>query len=245
MDLNCGCPIREVTRRGLGSALLRKPNKLVALVERMCDACSLPVTVKVRTGLEEEADPVMVTELVTMLGDVGAAAVAIHGRTAQQRYSGSADWDLIATVARNTDVGIVGNGDILTHYEAKHRLDTSGCLAVMTGRGALIKPWIFQEFTEEDTWNPSTQDRIRIYHMLVTFMKEKFGDDDRGRVRSFDFLRLHFDFFVRYRYFPEERYGEISRQYPLLQTRDTTPMSMECDDPLEALLQQPDVETIE
>uniref|UniRef100_A0A7S3A1H6 tRNA-dihydrouridine(47) synthase [NAD(P)(+)] n=1 Tax=Rhodosorus marinus TaxID=101924 RepID=A0A7S3A1H6_9RHOD len=245
LDLNCGCPIREVTRRGLGSALMRKPPKLVALVERMVSECSLPVTVKIRTGLEEDADAEKVLELVRDLGRVGASAVTIHGRTAQQRYSGNANWDLISKVSAESGVDVIGNGDILTAYEAKDRLADSGCLAVMTGRGALIKPWLFSEFEKDYTWNPTPMERIGVYRTLVRFMKERFRDDEKGRLRSFEFLRFHMDFFSRYRYYPEEEYRERSREYPLIQQREKVDLGFRDADvsPIEVLLQRP-VDTV-
>ena len=124
IDLNCGCPIYEATRRNLGSALLRYPDKLASLVQGVARASPLPLSVKVR--LAAEGSDVNVREVVSKLRDAGAAAVSIHGRTATDRYSRAADWELIAQVvadgaAIGSSMPIIGNGDILTHYDATRR----------------------------------------------------------------------------------------------------------------------------
>jgi len=118
VDLNCGCPIHEATRRGLGSALLRKPEKLARVVRNMAADSPVPLSVKVRTGCE--AGSINVRRVAQLLRDAGAAAVTIHGRTAEQRYSKTANWDLIASVVADgvvegSGMPIVGNGD----YEAR------------------------------------------------------------------------------------------------------------------------------
>jgi tRNA-dihydrouridine synthase 3 len=139
-------------------------------------------------------------------------------------------------VARGSAVPIIGNGDILTHYEARRRLDESGVHAIMVGRGALTKPWIFQEHHDSAAWEPTAAERVAVYRRLVAYMKEHFGDDERGRRKSWYFLPWHFDFLSRYRPLPEELYGEASRERPLLQTRTNLP---EEATPLERVLMHP------
>jgi tRNA-dihydrouridine synthase 3 len=217
VDLNCGCPIYEATRRGLGSALLRKPEKLARLVAGIAAELPIPLTVKVRTGQSESS--INVQRVVEGLRDAGAAAVTIHGRTALQRYKKPADWSLIEQVAATAGVPVIGNGDVLTHWEAKRRLNDHGCLAVMVGRGALIKPWIFQEIAEGREIEPSAADRVGIYRQLAVYMREYFGDDDKGRRKAFYFLPWHLGFFVRYRPLPETVYGDLSTRQPLISTR--------------------------
>ena len=223
VDLNCGCPIYEATRRGLGSALLRSPSKLGTLVHGMASSQNLPVSVKVRLGCETET--INVHDVVQSLCSAGAAAVTIHGRTAQQRYTKPADWKLIRDVVKaNIDSGvpIVGNGDILMHYEARRRMLESGVESVMVGRGALIKPWIFKEFRDNQSWEPSEAERIAIYRTLTCYMKEHFGNDDLGRKITWKFLPWHFDFLTRYRALPEAEYGTDSLDdEPLIQKRAT------------------------
>jgi len=124
VDLNCGCPINEITRRGLGASLLRKPSRLGRLVEAMKGAVSVPVTVKVRSGWSEGKPNV--AEVARVCEESGADAIAIHARTREQRYNRSADWDLIGRVAAGRRIPVIGNGDILTHYEARERMAQAG-----------------------------------------------------------------------------------------------------------------------
>lgn len=232
VDLNCGCPIYEATRRGLGSALLRKPEKLARLVAGIARDLPVPLTVKVRTGVAEGS--INVQRVVELLRDAGAAAVTVHGRTALQRYKKPADWGLIEAVAATAGVPVIGNGDILTHYEAQRRLD-GGCLAVMVGRGALIRPWIFQEAGEGRELDLTAADRVGIYRRLATYMKEYFGDDERGRRKAFYFLPWHLGFFVRHRPLPQAIYGERSLQQPLISTRWEGVAATEAGETLEGL----------
>ena len=227
IDLNCGCPIYEATRRNLGSALLRHPDKLARLVRGIAAGSPLPLSVKVR--IAAEGGDVNVREVVSKLRDAGAAAVTIHGRTATDRYSKAADWKVIAQVVEDgvlsaheairPVVPVLGNGDILTHFEARERIELSGVHGVMVGRGALTKPWIFQEFAEGRAWEPTAAERVGVYRRLACYMKEHFGDDARGRKMAWYFLPWHFDFLCRYRALPESTFGEQSRQQPLMQTR--------------------------
>jgi tRNA-dihydrouridine synthase 3 len=157
----------------------------------------IPLTVKIRLG--ENADKINVGEVVGLLQEAGAAVVTVHGRTMEQRYKRAADWDLVQRVAAEHTVPLVGNGDVLTQYEARRRLDSHGLLGVMVGRGALIKPWLFQEVKEGRELAPTSAERVSIYRQLVTYMKEHFRDDDRGKRSAFYFLPWHFNFFTRYR----------------------------------------------
>ena len=236
-DLNCGCPIHEATRRGLGSSLLRSPKKLHKLVKGMVDSTDIPITVKIRLGCE--TDTINCLENVKMLREAGAAAITIHGRTAQQGYSKNADWELIKQAVQETkDAGyghvpIIGNGDILTYFEARRRMEETGVSSVMVGRGALCKPWIFKEFNDNATWTPDAKERVQVYRTLANYMKDHFGDDAMGRKKSWNFLPWHFEFLSRYSPYPEEEYAERSIERPLIQNRMDLP---EDTDPLDILL---------
>jgi tRNA-dihydrouridine synthase 3 len=236
-DLNCGCPIYEATRRGLGSSLLRSPQKLGHLVKGLVDGSDLPITVKIRLGCE--ADTVNCLETVRAVREAGAAAITIHGRTAQQGYSKNADWELIRQAVRESreegygHVPIIGNGDILTHYEARRRMEETGVDSVMVGRGALSKPWIFKEFNENQTWSPDAKERVEVYRTLANYMKDHFGDDAMGRKKSWNFLPWHFEFLSRYTPYPEEEFGAQSVEKPLIQNRIVLPDHMP---PLQVLL---------
>ncbi len=238
VDINCGCPINLITGRGMGASLLRKPTRLGRLVAAVKKAVSIPVTVKLRTGWHE--DKVNVRDVARACEEGGADAIAIHGRTREQRYSKAADWDLIGRVAAERGVPVIGNGDILTHYEASDRMKRSGVRSVMLARGALIKPWLFREIRTGTAWLPTPQERFSILWRFVDLLREHFGTDERGRARTMRFLPWHLDFFCRYVSTPEERYGEAARQHPLLQSRLQPPPP---SSPLDALLADTRAET--
>lgn len=242
VDLNVGCPIYEATRRNLGSALLRYPEKLGRLVHGIADGSPLPLSVKVRTAAE--GGEVNVHRVVEILRGSGAAAVTIHGRSATDRYSRACDWDLIGEVVRanaasGSTMPILGNGDVLTHFEASRRMQASGVDGVMVGRGALTKPWLFQEYADGATWEPTDAERVAVYRRLACYMKEHFGDDERGRKKAWNFLPWHFDFLCRYRPLPESEYASLAESQPLMQTRfgalgeEATPLErlLDCRDP--------------
>lgn len=217
LDLNCGCPIHETWKRGLGAALLKKPAKLERLVRGIADGVPLPLTVKIRLGAGSSEAPVKA--LAEACERAGAAAVVIHGRTKEQRYTRAANWHVIGEIVNEREIPVVGNGDILTWYEHKQRLEISGASASMVGRGALIKPWIFKEVAEGKDWNPTAEDRVEVYLRLCGYFKDHFRADDIGRQRYMEFMPWHFGFFCRYRPLPESVYGAMAAEHPLLQTR--------------------------
>jgi tRNA-dihydrouridine synthase 3 len=217
VDLNCGCPIDQITRRGLGASLLKKPGRLGRLVEAMRRAVSVPVTVKLRTGWHEGKENV--SRLARVCEEAGAAAIVIHARTREQRYSRAADWDRVGSVAAERAVPVVGNGDILTHFEARARMERAGVDSVMLARGALIKPWLFREIREGRSWLPTAEERLGVVWRLVELLRDHFGEDEKGRERMLRFLPWHLNFFCRYRPFPESEFGERAREHPLIQTR--------------------------
>ncbi len=234
VDLNCGCPIHDVVKRGMGATLLQRPAHLGRLVEAMVTALPVPVTVKIRLGWNE-ADR-NASEIGRIVEASGAAALAVHGRTREQRYTKAADWDAIATIVQERTIPVIGNGDILTWYEAKDLQQRSGCASLMLGRGVLIKPWLFQEIAEQREIEPTAEERVGIYRRFLRYLKEHFRDDEKGRKRAMFFLPWHMGFFCRYRPLPASRYREQAKVHPLLQTRlpDTEAVSL-----LEALLRDP------
>ena len=217
VDLNCGCPIHDVVKRGMGATLLQRPARLAELVGAMVKALPVPVTVKIRLGWSEGEQNA--SEIAKVLEDSGAAALAVHGRTREQRYSRAADWDAIARIAAERSIPVIGNGDLLTFYETHARWRASGVASVMLGRGALIKPWLFREIAQRRAWEPTPRERLGIAFDLARFMKEHFRDDEKGKERAMRFLPWHLEFFSRYRPLPCERFEELSRAHPLMQTR--------------------------
>jgi tRNA-dihydrouridine synthase 3 len=217
LDLNCGCPIHETWKRGLGAKLLKKPAKLERLVRGIADGVPLPLTVKIRLGAGASEAPA--AALAEACENAGAAAVIIHGRTKEQRYTRAANWNLIGEIREARAIPVVGNGDILTWYEHKNRVEQSGAFATMTGRGALIKPWIFKEKIDGAEWDPTPEARVGVYLTLCGYFKEHFRADELGKKRYMEFMPWHFGFFCRYRPLPETVYGAMAREHPLLQTR--------------------------
>lgn len=143
VDINFGCPVPKVVKKGAGSACLRDLNSLREVVHAVKSAIQIPLTIKVRTGWDENSKNSH--EVTRIAKEEGVEWVAIHGRTRAQGYSGLADWDFIKDVKLNSPVPVIGNGDIHSAKKALSRLEESGCDGVMIGRGCLKNPWIFQE----------------------------------------------------------------------------------------------------
>lgn len=217
VDLNCGCPIHDVVKRRMGATLLQRPAELAKLVAEMVKGIPAPVTVKIRLGWKE--DEQNASEVGKAVEEAGAAALTVHGRTREQRYSRAADWDAIARIAAERTIPVIGNGDLLTWYETHERWQRSGVASVMLGRGALIKPWLFREIAEKKAWEPTAPERLALYHDLAQKMKAHFRDDEKGKERAMRFLPWHFEFFCRYRPLSAAKWVESSRTHPLMQTR--------------------------
>lgn len=141
VDLNMGCPVPKVVKKGAGSAMCRNPVQLYGVLKAMVDSVKIPVTIKIRTGWDSETKNAL--EVVRVAEDAGVAWVAIHGRTRAQGYSGNADWDFIGNIKAKTKLPIIGNGDVVTAEQAVSRYKNYGVDAVMIGRGALRNPYLF------------------------------------------------------------------------------------------------------
>ncbi len=143
IDVNMGCPVPKIVNNGEGSALLREPKKVEAILTAMVKKSKKPVTVKIRKGFNDAS--VNAVEIAKIAEGCGAAAVAVHGRTREQFYSGKADWEIIRQVKEAVKIPVIGNGDVYGAKEAKAMLDLTGCDGVMIGRGAKGNPWIFSQ----------------------------------------------------------------------------------------------------
>jgi tRNA-dihydrouridine synthase 3 len=131
--------------------------------------------------------------------EAGVDAIALHGRSRAQRYRRPADWDSVRELVQNLRVPVIGNGDVLTWRDAVRRMNETGCAAVMVGRWALAKPWIFREFREKRDIVLDPEERLDVLRRYVELCREHFRDDEKGRTRTGRFLVFHQDFFRRYR----------------------------------------------
>ena len=143
LDINMGCPVPKVAGNGEGSALMKNPKLVGEIVEKTVRAIEKPVTVKIRKGFSEDA--VNAVEIAKIAEASGAAAVAVHGRTREQYYSGKADWDIIRQVKEAVQIPVMGNGDVTSPELAKAMMEQTGCDLVMIGRAVRGNPWIFAE----------------------------------------------------------------------------------------------------
>ena len=143
VDVNMGCPVPKVVNNGEGSALMKNPELIGEIVSAMTNILEKPVTVKIRKGFG--ADDCNAPEIAKIVEQSGGAAVAVHGRTREQFYSGTADWEVIRKVKEAVSIPVIGNGDLFTPQDAKRMLDETGCDAVMFARGVRGNPWLFSQ----------------------------------------------------------------------------------------------------
>ena len=146
LDINMGCPVPKIVKNGEGSALMKNPKLVHEIVSKTVKAIEKPVTVKIRKGFDDSC--INAVEIAKIIEDAGAAAVAVHGRTREQFYSGKADWDIIRQVKEAVSIPVIGNGDVTSGESAIAMMDQTGCDGVMIGRGAQGNPWIFSELIE-------------------------------------------------------------------------------------------------
>lgn len=229
VDVNLGCPIDVFTRKGLGAALARQPQRVRRNVEAMKQAVRIPVTVKFRLGWD--AKHLNYLELAQACVDGGADAIFVHGRTRDARYRSAADWDAIGALVTAVPVPVIGNGDLLFPCDVDAARRRSGCAGTMVARGALIKPWLFREVANNAVEDIDPVARVEIYRRYVALAKAHWGEDDHGLTRVRDFTRWHLAFWCRYR--PPREDGSV----PSMQERESgfVPRS-----PLEALLSRGD-----
>lgn len=146
LDLNMGCPVPKVVNNGEGSALMKEPKRVEEIVSKTVKAIKKPVTVKIRKGFDDRH--VNAVEIAKIIEASGAAAIAVHGRTREQYYSGEADWEIIRQVKEAVSIPVIGNGDVTSAVRAKQMMDMTGCDGIMIGRAARGNPWIFRETAE-------------------------------------------------------------------------------------------------
>ena len=195
IDINMGCPAPKVANNGAGSALMKDPQLAGEIIYAVAEAVDLPVTVKLRKGWDK-AHP-NVVELAQIAEQNGAAAVAVHGRTREEMYSGHADWDCIRRVKAAVHIPVIGNGDIKCAEDAKRMIDMTGCDAVMIGRGCEGNPFIFRQVNEylkngKVNFKPTPQDRLAQALEHIEMLVE-----EKGESRGIKEARKHIAWYIK------------------------------------------------
>jgi len=164
IDINCGCPVKKIVNRNAGAALMKDPEHLGRVVAAMVAAVDIPITLKIRSGWDENENA---SEVARAAEDAGAAAIAVHARSRFERFTGNADWDVIQRVKQAVSIPVIGNGDVRDAQAAKDMFARTGCDLVMIGRWAIGNPWIFGQIEKylkdgEDIPPPTIAERIRV-----------------------------------------------------------------------------------
>ncbi len=180
IDINCGCPVPKVVKRGGGAELMRQAPRLAEMVRAIRGAVPVPVTVKIRAGWDDRSRNAV--EIARVVESEGAAMVAIHGRTRLQLYTGQCDWDLIAAVKSAVRIPVVGSGDIDSAATAWRRLRESGVDGVMIGRGALTNPWMFRQLAELRSGGAVTPPPEHEVWQLITNIIERIATEIHPKV---------------------------------------------------------------
>ena len=179
LDFNMGCPVPKVVNNGEGSALMKQPKLVEQLLTGMVKAVKKPVTVKIRKGFDD--DHINAVEIAKIAESCGVAAIAVHGRTRAQYYSGKADWDIIRQVKEAVSIPVIGNGDVDSPMRAKELIDQTGCDGVMIGRAAQGNPWIFRDTvhyleTGELLPPPSQEEKKAVILRHASLLQEHKGE---------------------------------------------------------------------
>jgi len=241
VDVNFGCPVRKVTKTGAGATLLEDPGRACRIVEAMAEAVSIPVSVKMRRGLEDGSRVCL--EVGPRLVEAGASTLTLHPRSAKQMYTGEADHSLTTELVSLVDVPIVASGDITSRARAQTVLATTGAAAVMVGRGAQGNPWALREIVDGDVSEPT---REEVAAELILFVRETVRE--LGERRASGFLKKFYGWYLGRGRFPRPFKQELVQ----LETTDevvtrvfaAAPDAAEIVERLEAELPDPGAEIL-
>lgn len=195
LDINMGCPAPKVVKNGDGSALLKNPELAAKVLRAVVDNSEKPVTLKIRKGWDDTC--INAVEIAKIAQDCGISAIAVHGRTREQYYSGKADWDIIKEVKQNVSIPVIGNGDVFEVEDAINMLNKTNCDAIMIGRGAQGNPWIFKRInhymqTGEILPDPTLEEKID------TAMKHlKLAVQEHGEYVAVREMRKHIAWYLK------------------------------------------------
>ncbi|XP_072268918.1 tRNA-dihydrouridine(47) synthase [NAD(P)(+)]-like [Pyxicephalus adspersus] len=196
VDINVGCPIDLVYNKGGGCGLMTRTNKFENIVRGMNSVLDVPLTVKIRTGVQEKVS--LAHKLIPELRKWGVSLVTLHGRSREQRYTKLADWDYISHCAKIADpLPFFGNGDIFSFEDANRAMQT-GVSGIMLARGALVKPWLFTEIKEQRHWDISSSERFDILKDFTNYGLEHWGSDTPGVEKTRRFMLEWLSFLCRY-----------------------------------------------
>lgn len=187
-DVNMGCPVPKIVNNGEGSALMRQPERVGAIVAAMAKRLKKPVTVKIRKGFDN--DHINAVEIAKIAEAAGAAAIAVHGRTARQYYSGQADWDIIRQVKAAVKIPVIGNGDIFSGQAAVQMLEQTGCDGLMVARGAEGNPWIFAEIISALAGQPYQAPTLAERKAMI-FEHLQLALDQKGEFAAMQEMKKH------------------------------------------------------
>ena len=204
VDVNFGCPVRKVTKTGAGATLLEDPDRACGIVAAIAEAVDVPVTVKMRRGLENGSRSALAVG--PRLVEAGAASLTLHPRSAKQMYTGTADHSLTAELVELVDVPVVASGDVVTRASAQRLLDETGCAAVMVGRAAQGNPWAVGEIAGAREGEPS---REEVVAELVLFMRATA--EELGPERATGFLKKFYGWYLGRGRFPKPFKQELVR----------------------------------
>jgi tRNA-dihydrouridine synthase B len=204
VDINFGCPVRKVTKTGAGATLLDDPDRACRIVSAVAEAVGLPVSVKMRRGLEDGSRSAL--SVGPRLVDAGAASLTLHPRSARQMYTGTADHSLTAELVELVDVPVIASGDITSRAKAQAVLASTGAAAVMVGRAAQGNPWVVRELLDDDVPDPT---REEVVAELVLFMRETVRE--LGERKATSFLKKFYGWYLGRGRFPRQLKAELTQ----------------------------------